>query len=59
MAANRLDLSKWFSDEELETCPRCKCRTALKTPQGGMVVCTECGVVGFRAEADAGARAAE
>ncbi len=39
----------WFDDEELEPCPRCEQESALATPQFGMVICIECGVVGFRA----------
>ena len=42
----------WFTDEELEQCPRCERRTALTVPQSGMVVCIDCGVVGVRAERD-------
>jgi len=39
----------WFSDQELEDCPRCGEHTAIPTPTG-FVVCTECGIVGGRAE---------
>jgi hypothetical protein len=41
----------WFEDDELETCPRCKKKTALKASGGGWVICTECGVVDVRPDA--------
>jgi ribosomal protein L37AE/L43A len=37
----------WFVDDELQECPRCRERAALTTDRG-VVICTECGVVGFR-----------
>ena len=42
----------WFSDDELEECPRCKQRAALTTSYARAVVCTECGVVGVASAAD-------
>jgi ribosomal protein L37AE/L43A len=38
----------WFRDDELEQCPRCGQKAALRVPDAGAVVCTACGVVGFR-----------
>lgn len=43
------DLQRWFADDELEECPRCKRRTALQTPKGGFLLCFDCGIVGVRA----------
>jgi hypothetical protein len=44
------DLRTWFSDDELEQCPRCRQHPAVTTSGVGAVVCNECGVVGFRAD---------
>jgi len=38
-----VDLHAWFDDSELERCPHCQKNAALRAPDGGWIVCTECG----------------
>jgi hypothetical protein len=47
-----MDVRAWFDEDDLEECPRCRKRTAIKnpTPLGGWVVCINCGIVGVRAD---------
>ena len=49
MGAAEVDMHRWFADDELEPCPRCRNRSAV-TADTGVVVCLDCGVVGIRAE---------
>jgi hypothetical protein len=42
------DLRRWFDEEELQRCPRCRALTAVTTPRGGFILCFDCGVVGVR-----------
>ena len=51
MERQRPDVRGWFGDDELEQCLRCGRKAALIPPSGGLVICTECGVVGVRAAA--------
>ena len=50
MAEGGVDLRRWFSDRELELCPRCNLVSALSLPRVGFVMCLECGF--FDAEPD-------
>jgi hypothetical protein len=53
----RVNLRDWFSDEELDECPRCGDRAALTIPPG-WIICTDCGVVRFAVDDRDGDRAA-
>lgn len=55
--AEKARVLDWFDDDELEICPRCGDRSVVVTHTGASI-CTECGLLGFRAGTPAAAPAA-
>ena len=46
-----VDLQEWFTAQELELCPNCRERSALRTPSGGFRVCLGCGLLNSEGKA--------